>query len=166
AVIGRTVAGHRVRDAADLATAIAALEPTIAVIAVPDDAAQQVCDGLVAAGLQSILSFAPCALVVPPPVEVRRVDLAVEMQMLSFERVRNAEAEQPAAVGERGDSIPVAHPLGSGRVARRASNTHPQPAHPGRAHPAPATQHPATPQHPATSHSATEPTSKGSVVTP
>ncbi|MFE3446501.1 redox-sensing transcriptional repressor Rex [Nocardia sp. NPDC059180] len=168
AVIGRSVAGHRVRDAAELAAAVAALEPTIAVIAVPDDAAQDVCDALVAAGLQSILSFAPCELVVPATVEVRRVDLAVEMQMLSFERVRNADTEQQqAAVGdERGDSIPVAHALGSGRVARRASNTHPQPAHPGRAHPAPTTQHPATPQHPATSHSATEPTSKGSVVTP
>ncbi|WP_280451626.1 redox-sensing transcriptional repressor Rex [Nocardia cyriacigeorgica] len=191
ALIGRTVVGLRVRDAAELDAVIATLEPTIAVIAVPDDAAQQVCDALVAAGLQSILSFAPCELVVPATVEVRRVDLAVEMQMLSFERVRNAESDrwpsdghaggsernhgapreatdsiQPAAVGERGDSIPVAHPLGSGRVARRAANTHPQPAHPGRAHPAAATQHPATPQHPATSHSATEPTSKGSVVTP
>ncbi|MBF6412455.1 redox-sensing transcriptional repressor Rex [Nocardia cyriacigeorgica] len=165
ALIGRTVSGLRVRDAAELDAVIATLEPTIAVIAVPDDAAQQVCDALVAAGLQSILSFAPCELVVPATVEVRRVDLAVEMQMLSFERVRNAETDRWPSDGH-GDSIPVAHPLGSGRVARRAASTHPQPAHPGRAHPAAATQHPATPQHPATSHSATEPTSKGSVVTP
>ncbi|WP_083874702.1 redox-sensing transcriptional repressor Rex [Nocardia paucivorans] len=94
-VIGQEISGLRVRDVVELAAAIESLHPTIAVIAVPDDAAQQVCDELVAAGMQSILSFAPRVLVAPPNVEIRRVDLAAEMQMLSFERVRNADPEHP-----------------------------------------------------------------------
>ncbi|MBF6211379.1 redox-sensing transcriptional repressor Rex [Nocardia puris] len=136
AVIGAPLAGLTVRDAAGLRAAVAELEPTIAVIAVPDEAAQDVCDQLVAAGLQSILSFAACGLIAPDTVEVRRVDLAVEMQMLSFERTRNAEPEP----------LPEVAHVGSGRIARRA------PAHPALKH--------------STSHSATEPKGKGSVVTP
>jgi redox-sensing transcriptional repressor len=132
-VIGLQVAGLVVRDVAGLAEAVAALEPTIAVITVPDDAAQAVCDRLVAVGLQSILSFAPSELTTPKGVEVRRVDLAVEMQMLSFDASRNAPP------------LPeVAHAV-SGRIAHRV--------------------HPAL-KRSATSHSATEPSSKGSVVTP
>lgn len=183
-VIGRDVEGLRVRDAAGLTGGIAVLRPTIAVIAVPDDAAQQVCDELVAAGVQSILSFALCPLTAPPGVELRRVDLAVEMQMLSFERVRNADQEEPAigrddvvntadvaenapeaandpTVGGVANSsaVPSAHPLnGSGRIARR------MPAHstPGAA----GMSHCAAQAAQTTSHTATEPTSKGSVVTP
>ncbi|MFI2232121.1 redox-sensing transcriptional repressor Rex [Nocardia testacea] len=183
-VIGREVEGLRVRDAAELTDGIAVLRPTIAVIAVPDDAAQQVCDELVAAGVQSILSFALCPLTAPPGVELRRVDLAVEMQMLSFERVRNADPEEPATgrgdgvstadVAENasesandptaggvgnGSAVPAAHPLnGSGRIARR------MPAHstPGSA----GLSHCAAQAAQTTSHTATEPTSKGSVVTP
>ncbi|MBF6163802.1 redox-sensing transcriptional repressor Rex [Streptomyces gardneri] len=147
-VIGMSVAGLVVRDVAELASAVAELEPTIAVITVPDDAAQDVCDRLVAAGLQSILSFAPRELVAPATVEVRRVDLAVEMQMLSFERVRNAE-QTP---------LPEVAHAGSGRIAHRLPSPHAAPAHP-------ALQHSAT-SHTTTSHTATEPNSKGSVVTP
>ena len=179
-VIGLEVEGLRVRDAADLAGGIALLRPTIAVIAVPDDSAQQVSDELVAAGMQSILSFALCQLTAPPGVELRRVDLAVEMQMLSFERVRNADpaggvegsatagvaqtATGPAnGTGAAGvvpnSAVPAARPLtGSGRIARRVP-THPTPGPAGLSHcAAQAAQ--------TTSHTATEPTSKGSVVTP
>ncbi|MGW0245776.1 redox-sensing transcriptional repressor Rex [Nocardia goodfellowii] len=113
-VIGLTVAGLKVRDVAELPTAVAQLEPTIAVITVPDAAAQDVCDLLVAAGLQSILSFSPSVLSAPESVEVRRVDLAVEMQMLSFERTRNLESDTAAEAA----ALPVAH-AGSGRIARR-----------------------------------------------
>ncbi len=94
-LVGDTVVGLPVRDAAELHTAVAELVPTIAVITVPDAAAQAVCDQLVAAGMRCILSFSPIALDAPPSVEVRRVDLAVEMQMLSFEGARSAEAQAP-----------------------------------------------------------------------
>lgn len=92
-LIGSAIAGVDVRDFDDLEPACAELEPTIAVIAVPDTAAQQTCDRLVAAGLRCILSFSPLVLSAPAHVEIRRVDLAVEMQMLSFSSARNAEGD-------------------------------------------------------------------------
>ncbi|PXX65021.1 redox-sensing transcriptional repressor [Nocardia tenerifensis] len=152
-VIGLPVAGLVVRDVAGLAEAVAALEPTIAVITVPDDAAQDACDRLVAAGLQSILSFAPCELTAPASVELRRVDLAVELQMLSFERVRNADnAAEPASVAPE-----VTRPVPS-RISHRAPTAHTSAVHQALKHSAAA--------HTASSHTATEPSSKGSVVSP
>jgi redox-sensing transcriptional repressor len=61
---------------------------TIGVIATPGPVAQTVCDQLVAAGVRSILNFAPAVLAVPDEVEVRKVDLAVELQILSFHVAR------------------------------------------------------------------------------
>ncbi|MFE9578880.1 redox-sensing transcriptional repressor Rex [Nocardia sp. NPDC006044] len=148
-VIGLPVAGLVVRDVAGLAEAVAALDPTIAVITVPDDAAQDACDRLVAAGLQSILSFAPVELIAPSTVELRRVDLAVELQMLSFERVRNADNASPAKTPE------VVRPS---RISHRAPTAHTSAVHQALKHSAAA--------HTASSHPATEPSSKGSVVIP
>ena len=50
----------------------------------PAAVAQDVCDRLVAAGVTSILNFAPVVLTVPAHVDVRKVDLAAELQILSF----------------------------------------------------------------------------------
>jgi redox-sensing transcriptional repressor len=61
---------------------------TIGVIATPAAAAQAACDRLVAAGVRSILNFAPVVLQAPEEVEVRKVDLAVELQILSFHVAR------------------------------------------------------------------------------
>lgn len=63
----------------------------IGVIAVPAESAQQVCDDLVAAGVHSILNFAPVVLAVPDDVEVRKVDLAVELQILAFHEQRRGD---------------------------------------------------------------------------
>jgi len=60
----------------------------IAVIATPAPAAQDVCDRLVASGVSSILNFAPSVLVVPDHVEVRKVDLSIELQILAFHEQR------------------------------------------------------------------------------
>lgn len=94
--IGSTVDGLVVRDVAELESACRALGATIGVIATPDDSAQEVCDQLVKAGLRCILSFASSPLEVPRHVEIRRVDLAVEMQVLSFHSARNAETDPDA----------------------------------------------------------------------
>ncbi|MBF6333761.1 redox-sensing transcriptional repressor Rex [Nocardia transvalensis] len=117
-VIGESVSGLVVRDVAELDAAVAELQPTIAVLTVPDAAAQSVCDELVAAGVQCILSFSPVALDVPASVEVRRVDLAVEMQMLSFERARIAGG---VAAGETVHAVST--PIGR-RVANRSAPAH------------------------------------------
>ncbi|CAM2838458.1 redox-sensing transcriptional repressor Rex [Skermania piniformis] len=100
AVSGTALDGLVVRDVVTLTVACAELAPTIAVLAVPDDAAQQVCDRLVAAGLRCILSFSGVALDAPAHVEIRRVDLAVELQLLSFFEMRRAEIETGSVVRE------------------------------------------------------------------
>jgi redox-sensing transcriptional repressor len=68
----------------------------IGVIATPGSAAQDACDRLVAAGITHILSFAPRFLAVPSGVEVRAIDVGVELQILAF-RQRQA-AHEPGAV--------------------------------------------------------------------
>jgi redox-sensing transcriptional repressor len=66
---------------------------SIGVIATPAGAAQQVCDRLVAAGVTSILNFAPTVLNVPEGVDVRKVDLSIELQILAFHEQRKAGEE-------------------------------------------------------------------------
>ena len=63
-------------------------EASIGVIATPASVAQDVCDRLVAAGVTSILNFAPAVLSTPPGVDVRKVDLATELQILAFHEQR------------------------------------------------------------------------------
>ena len=100
-VVGRRlgVAGSElvVRPIGDLEAVVAARGAHIGVIATPAEAAQDVCDRLVAAGVRSILNFAPTVLSVPVDVELRKVDLAVELQILAFHEQRRSEdsAESP-----------------------------------------------------------------------
>jgi len=63
----------------------------IGIIATPAASAQQAADLLVASGVRSILNFAPATLAVPASIEVRRVDLAVELQILAFHEQQRAE---------------------------------------------------------------------------
>jgi redox-sensing transcriptional repressor len=77
-----------VRSLDDLETVVAEGGVTIGVIATPATAAQQVCDRLVGAGVTSILNFAPAVLTAPDEVGVRKVDLAVELQILAFHEQR------------------------------------------------------------------------------
>jgi redox-sensing transcriptional repressor len=57
---------------------------TIAVVATPAPVAQSVVDAAVAAGVGSILNFAPTTVIVPSQVALRQVDLGIELQILSF----------------------------------------------------------------------------------
>ena len=61
---------------------------SIGVITTPAAAAQEVADRLVAAGVTSILNFAPTVLAVPDGVDVRKVDLSIELQILAFHEQR------------------------------------------------------------------------------
>ena len=90
----------RVR-ALDELPAIAAEEGiAIGIIATPAPAAQEVADRLVAAGVSSILNFAPALITVPPSVSLRKVDLSIELQILSFYQQRRSGGHQPRAVTE------------------------------------------------------------------
>lgn len=94
--VGERVGELTVRPIADLEVVVRESSASIGVIATPANAAQEVCDRLVSAGVSSILTFAPCELSVPAGVDVRKVDLAVELQILSFHESRKA-AELSAA---------------------------------------------------------------------
>ena len=80
-VVGSHVEGMPVQPLAQLRTAAPV---SVGVITTPPEAAQEVADVLVELGVHSILSFAPVVLQVPPDVDVRRVDLATELQILTF----------------------------------------------------------------------------------
>ena len=97
--IGTTIRGLVVRDIGNLEQIVADEQITIAVLATPASVAQDVCDRLVAAGVTSILNFAPVVLNVPSDVDVRKVDLAAELQILSFHETRKAAADISRAVG-------------------------------------------------------------------
>ena len=89
-IVGTRVAGLVVSPLDALEEIIGAQGVAIAVIATPAPAAQDVCDRLVASGVSSILNFAPSVLVVPEHVEVRKVDLSTELQILAFHEQRKA----------------------------------------------------------------------------
>ena len=84
AVVGTRFGRLVVRSFQDLPEVVAEEGIAIGVITTPAGAAQSVADALVAAGVRSILNFAPTVITVPEGVSLRKVDLAVEMQILSF----------------------------------------------------------------------------------
>ena len=96
--VGSVVGGVRVRHLDELPQVVAARNISIGVIATPGPAAQEAADALVAAGVTSLLNFAPCVIGVPHGVSVRKVDLAVELQILSYHEQRRATAAGLRAV--------------------------------------------------------------------
>ncbi len=88
--VGEKVGNLLISSLDDLDEVVRAGPVSIGVIATPAAAAQEVCDRLVAAGVSSILNFAPALLSVPDHVDVRKVDLSIELQILSFHEQRKA----------------------------------------------------------------------------
>ncbi len=87
--VGKVVNGMVVRPLDDLPAIAGAEQIAIGIVATPATAAQDVADRLVAAGVRSILNFAPAVITVPPGVAIRKVDLSVELQILAFYQQRN-----------------------------------------------------------------------------
>ncbi len=92
--VGQRVAGSEIRPLSELDDIVRANEIAIGIIATPATVAQDVADRLVTAGITSILNFAPAVLTVPAGVSLRKVDLAVELQILSFHQQRRGSAKQ------------------------------------------------------------------------
>ncbi len=82
------VAGIVVRAFDELEEIVSEHGVAIGVIATPAAAAQDVADRMVAAGIRSILNFAPTVLTVPAGVVVRKVDLSIELQILAYHEQR------------------------------------------------------------------------------
>jgi redox-sensing transcriptional repressor len=94
---GERLGGLAIQPLTQLQTAIRDLGVSIGVIAVPASAAQDVCDRLVGAGVTSILNFAPVVLAVPDGVDVRKVDLSIELQILAFHEQRKSALQEATA---------------------------------------------------------------------
>jgi redox-sensing transcriptional repressor len=96
AIIGEEVDGVVVRHPDELGRIAAVGNLAIGVITTPAPVAQGVADMMVAAGVRSILNFAPEVLEVPPTVLLRYVDLSIELQVMSFYQARRTEALEEA----------------------------------------------------------------------
>lgn len=82
--IGRRLEGIQVRDIDQLEQDIVHEHPDIVVLTVPAEEAQQVVDRIVQAGVKAILNFAPTQLHAPADVSVKTVNMAMELEGLSF----------------------------------------------------------------------------------
>jgi redox-sensing transcriptional repressor len=90
--VGERMGELTVRHLDDLPKIAREVHPAIGIVATPASAAQDVADRLVAAGVSAILNFAPVVLNVPDGVSIRKVDLAIELQILSFYQQRQSMA--------------------------------------------------------------------------
>jgi redox-sensing transcriptional repressor len=90
AKVGTLIGEQRVQYIDQLEKVVADNANCIAVLAIPESAAQVICDRVVAAGVTSILNFVPTVLQVPPQVEMRKVDLSIELQILAFYEQRKS----------------------------------------------------------------------------
>ena len=82
--IGRPLEGIPVRDIAHLERDVQKEKPDIAVLTVPGETAQAVVDRVVRAGIKAVMNFAPIQLQVPADVTLKTVNMAMELEGLSF----------------------------------------------------------------------------------
>jgi redox-sensing transcriptional repressor len=101
AIVGAEAGGLTIRHMDELKEAVAQEGLTIGIIATPPGAAQEVAEKLVDAGIKSILNFAPTHVNVAPDVNVRKVDLSVELQILSFYQQRTKAIETAREANRR-----------------------------------------------------------------
>ena len=107
AKVGTTFGDLEIRHLDDLPELVTELGIAIGIIATPSVGAQEVADRLVAAGITSILNFAPTVINVPPEASLRKVDLALELQILSFYRQRGDNSDVPPTARPLDTSEPV-----------------------------------------------------------
>lgn len=82
--VGRSWNGLIVHEVSALEGILQSEPIDIAILAVPATAAQEMASRVVRAGVRAILNFAPVKLALPPDVAVKNVDMAVELEGLSY----------------------------------------------------------------------------------
>ena len=117
AIVGSRIARLTVRHVDELEDVVTRHKVAIGVIATPAGSAQAVCDRLVSAGVTSILNFAPLVLSVPEGVDVRKVDLSIELQILAFHAQRRSAARPADAPGGPGGNAETPGARSTPRVA-------------------------------------------------
>lgn len=84
AKVGQTIQGIRIQHIDELPVVVKEKGIRLGMIVVPAERAQEAADRLVAAGIEGIVNFAPVTLTLPPHVQSVSVDLAIELEQLSF----------------------------------------------------------------------------------
>ena len=85
AKVGRKLGPFTIQHLSDMPAAVQKHNIKLGILAVPADNAQDVADQLVGAGVRGLLNFAPVSITVPPDVALNAVDLAVQLEQLSFQ---------------------------------------------------------------------------------
>jgi redox-sensing transcriptional repressor len=83
--VGKRLGPFTIQPLSDIPATVEKQQIRLAILAVPADAAQDVADQIVAAGVRGLLNFAPVSLTVPPDVAMNSVDVAVQLEQLSFQ---------------------------------------------------------------------------------
>ncbi len=122
AIVGERVAALPVEPVDELERVVEKRAISIAVIATPAGSAQSVCDRVADAGVTSVLNFAPVVLSVPPGVQVRKVDLSIELQILAFHEQRKESLEAEQLVAMRSTAADAA-PVPNGRARAHAGRS-------------------------------------------
>lgn len=113
AKVGQTIQGILVRPLEDLPEVVKSSGLRLGLIVVPAEHAQAVAERLVAAGIEGIVNFAPVTLSLPPHVQIVAVDLAIELEQLSF-----AVTNKLAKAAVESAQAPVQPPVQDGAAVR------------------------------------------------
>lgn len=101
AKVGRAIPaleGIAVQPIDQLKATVQSLDVKLAIMSVPAEAAQDVADRIIDAGIRGLLNFAPYSLITPPHVAVSSVDMAVQLEQLSFRVGCMLEADEGAVL--------------------------------------------------------------------
>ena len=83
--VGRKVGPFTVQPMSEIAATVQKQNIKLAIMSVPADHAQDLADALIAAGVRGLLNFAPVSITVPPDIALNTVDVAVQLEQLSFQ---------------------------------------------------------------------------------
>lgn len=106
ALVGKDIGGLRVRSMSELSKVVASEKINLGIVAVPREAAQQVADALVAAGVKGILNFAPRRIEVREGIGIVSVDFTVALEQLAFQLVFGRDDSDGGS--SRSDHLPDA----------------------------------------------------------
>ncbi len=108
--------GVPVHDIREIGPVVRRTEASMAMLAVPADAAREVCSQVVDAGIRAILNFAPVRLAAPRGVKIKSIDLSISLETLSYFLGAAAARNPRARGGVRGQLRRERHRLNARRV--------------------------------------------------
>jgi redox-sensing transcriptional repressor len=83
-IVGKTISSLHVQSISQLTESVKELDIKIGIVTVPIDAAQEVIDAMVQAGIKSILNYAPLSPQVPEGVTLRGIDPVLSLQSMTY----------------------------------------------------------------------------------